>query len=165
MNARSSFNKEILMGAILDSFKKLHPRTQWRNPVMFIVYIGAMLTTWFMARDIAVGNTHSVFFTLQIALWLWFTVLFANFAEAVAEGRGKAQANALRNARSQTKAKKIVGDGTKLVDAVSNVLLLRSSNCFLTISAHVLRYAVILLARQSGSFSSILTYSAPICLP
>ena len=52
MNARSSFNKEILVGAILDSFKKLHPRTQWRNPVMFIVYIGAMLTTWFMVRDI-----------------------------------------------------------------------------------------------------------------
>ncbi len=105
------------MGAILDSCKKLHPRTQWRNPVMFIVYIGAMLTTWFMIRDIAVGDTHSVFFSLQIALWLWFTVLFANFAEAVAEGRGKAQANSLRNARSQTKAKKIVGDGTKLVDA------------------------------------------------
>ena len=132
MNARSSFNKEILMGAILDSFKKLHPRTQWRNPVMFIVYIGAMLTTWFMARDIAVGNTHSVFFTLQIALWLWFTVLFANFAEAVAEGRGKAQANALRNARSQTKAKKIVGDGTKLVDAAElrkgDVVLVAAGN-------------------------------------
>ena len=105
------------MRAILDSFKKLHPRTQWRNPVMFIVYVGAMLTTWFMAKGIAGGNIRSVFFTLQIAIWLWFTVLFANFAEAVAEGRGKAQANALRNARSQTKAKKIVGDGTKLVDA------------------------------------------------
>ena len=117
MNTRSSFNKEILVGAIIDSFKKLHPRTQWRNPVMFIVYIGAILTTWFMARDIMGGSTRTVSFTLQIAVWLWFTVLFANFAEAVAEGRGKAQANALRNARSHTKAKKIVGGSTKMVDA------------------------------------------------
>jgi len=117
MTTRSSINKEILGAAIRDSFYKLNPRTQWRNPVMFIVFIGAILTTWFMARDIIHGNTQSVLFTLQISLWLWFTVLFANFAEAVAEGRGKAQASALRSARSQTKAKKIVGSGTKLIDA------------------------------------------------
>jgi K+-transporting ATPase ATPase B chain len=117
MNARSSFNKEILVGAIRDSFYKLHPRTQWRNPVMFIVYIGAMLTTWFFVRDIVRGYAHSLFFTLQISLWLWFTVLFANFAEAMAEGRGKAQANALRSARSLTQAKKIVGNRTQLVNA------------------------------------------------
>ena len=115
MNTRSSFNKEILGAAIRDSFAKLDPRTQWRNPVMFIVYIGAVLTTWFTAREILQGDPFS--FSLQISLWLWFTVLFANFAEAVAEGRGKAQANALRSTRSQTKAKKINGGGTKLVDA------------------------------------------------
>lgn len=118
MNTRSSFNREMLGAAIRDSFCKLHPRTQWRNPVMFIVYIGAILTAWFVARDVILGNTQSVSFTLQISLWLWFTVLFANFAEAVAEGRGKAQANALRSTRSHTKAKKIVGDQTRLIDAV-----------------------------------------------
>ena len=118
MNTRSSFNKEMLGAAIRDSFCKLHPRTQGRNPVMFIVYIGAILTAWFVARDVVQGNTQAVSFTLQISLWLWFTVLFANFAEAVAEGRGKAQANALRSTRSHTKAKKIVGAQTRLIDAV-----------------------------------------------
>lgn len=117
MNTRSSFNKEILGTAVRDSFRKLDPRTQWRNPVMFIVYIGAIITTGFTVRDFALGAGQSTFFTLQITLWLWFTILFANFAEAVAEGRGKAQANALRSSRSQTKAKKVVGAGTMLVEA------------------------------------------------
>lgn len=119
MNTRSSFNKGIWKAAVHDSFRKLSPRTQWRNPVMFIVYIGAILTTVFTARDIVLGGAQSTFFTLQIALWLWFTVLFANFAEAVAEGRGKAQANALRSTRSQTKAKKVSGTGTILVEATA----------------------------------------------
>ncbi|WP_371381230.1 potassium-transporting ATPase subunit KdpB [Sporomusa aerivorans] len=118
MNTRSSFNKEILGTAVRDAFRKLDPRTQLRNPVMLIVYIGAIITTWFTVRDFVLGGGQSTFFTLQITLWLWFTVLFANFAEAVAEGRGKAQANALRSTRSQTKAKKVNGSGTNLVDAV-----------------------------------------------
>ena len=96
MNTRSTFNKDILAVAIRDSFHKLDPRIQWRNPVMFIVYIGAFLTVWFWVRMILAGGwTQQAAFTLQISLWLWFTVLFANFAEAIAEGRGKAQANAL----------------------------------------------------------------------
>lgn len=118
MNTRSSFNKEILGTAVRDAFRKLDPHTQLRNPVMLIVYIGAIITTWFTVRDFVLGGGQSTFFTLQITLWLWFTVLFANFAEAVAEGRGKAQANALRSTRSQTKAKKVNGSGTILVDAV-----------------------------------------------
>jgi K+-transporting ATPase ATPase B chain len=118
MNTRSSFNKVILGAAIRDSFCKLDPRIQWRNPVMFIVYIGAMITTWFTLRDLIVESAQATVFTTQITLWLWFTVLFANFAEAVAEGRGKAQANALRSSRSQTKAKKVTNSGTILVDAV-----------------------------------------------
>ncbi len=117
MSSRQSFNKEIMGEAIRDAFRKLHPKTQFRNPVMFIVYIGSFLTTALMLRDIMAGNTAHVAFSLQITLWLWFTVLFANFAEAVAEGRGKAQAQALRNARTQTKATKIVGSSTKQVDA------------------------------------------------
>ncbi|BBB90516.1 MAG TPA: potassium-transporting ATPase subunit KdpB [Methylomusa anaerophila] len=117
MSDRQSFNKEILGEAVRDAFRKLNPKTQFRNPVMFIVYIGSFLTTGLMIRDILGGSTAHAGFSLQIALWLWFTVLFANFAEAVAEGRGKAQAQALRNARTQTKATKIVGSGSKQVDA------------------------------------------------
>lgn len=117
MNTRTGFNQASLGSAVRDAFRKLDPRTQLRNPVMLIVYIGAMITTWFSVRDFVQGG-HPVFFTLQITLWLWFTVLFANFAEAVAEGRGKAQANALRGTRSQAKAKKVDGGGTVLVDAV-----------------------------------------------
>ncbi|WP_312423450.1 potassium-transporting ATPase subunit KdpB [Anaerospora hongkongensis] len=115
---QGSFNKKIVSTAVRDAFRKLSPRTQMRNPVMLIVYIGAIMTTWFTVRDFMQGNNQSNFFTLQITLWLWFTVLFANFAEAVAEGRGKAQANALRSSRSQTKAKKVSGSETILVDAV-----------------------------------------------
>lgn len=117
MNSRSSFNREILGEAILDSFRKFNPKTQIRNPVMFIVYIGALLTTGLLVRDMSSTTVSSISFTLQITLWLWFTVLFANFAEAVAEGRGKAQAQALRSARTKTKANKVVDGGTKQVDA------------------------------------------------
>lgn len=108
----------ILGAAVRDSVRKLDPRTQWRNPVMFIVYIGAMITTGFTVRDMVTGAAQTAFFTLQLTLWLWFTVLFANFAEAAAEGRGKAQANALRRSRSRTKAKKVTAGETLPVDAV-----------------------------------------------
>jgi len=117
MSTRESFNKEILGVAIRDAFKKLNPKNQFKNPVMFIVYIGSFLTTGLMLRDIMEGSAAHVGFNLQISLWLWFTVLFANFAEAVAEGRGKAQAQTLRNARTLTKANKIVDDKTSQVDA------------------------------------------------
>ena len=82
MSTRESFNKDILGVAGRDAFRKLNPRTQIKNPVMFIVYIGCFLTTGLMMRDIAQGNTAHIGFSLQIVLWLWFTVLFANFAEA-----------------------------------------------------------------------------------
>jgi K+-transporting ATPase ATPase B chain len=119
MSNRSSFNKEILGEAIRDSFRKLNPKIQMRNPVMFIVFIGAILTTALLIRDSVTGVTGSLEFSLQITLWLWFTVLFANFAEAIAEGRGKAQAQTLRNARTQTKANLVNGNGTKKVDAAN----------------------------------------------
>ena len=115
MNQRKSFNKDILAKAIQDAFYKLNPRVQVRNPVMFIVYIGALLTTYITVRDFFIGL--SISFSLQITLWLWFTVLFANFAEAVAEGRGKAQAQSLKTARSKTKANKVTDKGFSQVDA------------------------------------------------
>jgi K+-transporting ATPase ATPase B chain len=99
----------IVRRAIKDAFVKLNPRLVARNPVMFVVEIGSILTTLLIIRDIAAGNTANLLFTIQVTLWLWFTVLFANFAEAMAEGRGKAQADTLRKAKTETTANRIVG--------------------------------------------------------
>src|SRR5689334_10092069 len=101
----SVFSREIVLGAIRDSFPKLDPRLQARNPVMFIVELGSVITTGIFVLDLARGHTHGLWFVASIAVWLWLTVLFANFAEAVAEGRGKAQANALRSTRTTTDAR------------------------------------------------------------
>jgi potassium-transporting ATPase ATP-binding subunit len=102
----AGITSEILIGAVGESFRKLNPRTLMRNPVMFVVEIVSALTTVIMIRDIVVGN-GGVLFTAQLAFWLWFTVVFANFSEAVAEGRGKAQAENLRRTRTQTQAKRL----------------------------------------------------------
>jgi K+-transporting ATPase ATPase B chain len=102
----AGITSEILIAAIGDSFRKLNPRTLARNPVMFVVEMVSALTTVIMIRDIVVGN-GGVLFTAQLAFWLWFTVVFANFSEAVAEGRGKAQAENLRRTRTQTQAKRL----------------------------------------------------------
>src|SRR5260370_5432078 len=108
-------DKRILIRAIVDSFAKLNPRTMARNPVMFVVEVGAVLTTIQLAWN-AFHRAGQLGFGLQITLWLWFTVLFANFAEAMAEGRGKAQAETLRKARAETQARRLRGDGsTELV--------------------------------------------------
>jgi K+-transporting ATPase ATPase B chain len=101
------FNKRILIKALIDSAIKLNPVSLIKNPVIFIVAIGSLLTTIIVIADIFQGRFSS--FNLQIAIWLWFTVLFANFSEAIAEGRGKAQADSLRKNRTQTIAHKIVG--------------------------------------------------------
>lgn len=106
---RSLFDTAILRRALVDALIKLNPRAMMRNPVMFVVEIGSALTTVLLLIDIFTGRGH-IGFNLQITLWLWFTVLFANFAEAVAEGRGKAQADALRQAKSETTAYRIVKD-------------------------------------------------------
>jgi potassium-transporting ATPase ATP-binding subunit len=103
---RPLFDPPIVRGAIRDSFAKLDPRHMVRNPVMFVVLIGSVLTTLVLIRDLIQGR-GDIGFTLQIALWLWFTVVFANFAEAMAEGRGKAQAESLRRSRTLTTAKRL----------------------------------------------------------
>ena len=99
VRSRSIWDAALVRRAIGDSFRKLHPRIMARNPVMFVVEIGSVLTTIQLIQHIATG-TGSIGFELQITLWLWLTVLFANFAEAMAEGRGKAQADTLRRART-----------------------------------------------------------------
>jgi len=105
---RSLFDRAIVTRAIGDSFAKLDPRWQARNPVMFIVEVGALVTTLFFVRDLIARGGKDAGFDLAISLWLWFTVVFANFAEAVAEGRGKAQADFLRQTKTDTKARKMV---------------------------------------------------------
>lgn len=112
MNSNTAFFRmftwPIIRTALISAVEKMHPQTQIKNPVMFIVYLGALLCTYFTLAELLQGA--SIGFTMHITLWLWFTVLFANFAEAIAEGRGKAQADSLRSARTGTTAKKIQND-------------------------------------------------------
>src|ERR1700745_97804 len=99
------FSRELVVQAIWDSFPKLDPRLQLKNPVMFIVELGSVITTVILFKDLAQGQNSQLWFVGTIAIWLWLTVLFANFAEAIAEGRGKAQAAALRATRTTTTAR------------------------------------------------------------
>jgi K+-transporting ATPase ATPase B chain len=108
--SRPLFDPEIVRRATKESFVKLNPAKVAKNPVMFVVEVGAALTTIFVIKD-AVAGTGNLLFGVQIALWLWFTVVFANFAEAMAEARGKAQADALRKTKTDTTARKILPDG------------------------------------------------------
>ena len=109
----------IVVPAIGQAFVKLDPRTLMKNPVMFVLEVVTLLTSVILLRDIATGG-QNVLFELQIAVWLWFTVLFANFAEAVAEGRGKAQADTLRRTRTETRAKRVMLlDNTDVYEGVS----------------------------------------------
>jgi K+-transporting ATPase ATPase B chain len=107
--AQPLFEPHIVRRAVLDAFRKLHPRVQVRNPVMFVVYVGSIFTTVLFVFGLAGRGEPglSPWFVFWVSVWLWFTLLFANFAEAMAEGRGKAQADTLRKARKDTPAKKL----------------------------------------------------------
>jgi K+-transporting ATPase ATPase B chain len=104
----SMFDRSLLAPAVVDAFQKLDPRLQWRNPVMFVVYVGAILTTVLWIQAIAGHGEAPGWFILNVAIWLWFTLLFANLAEALAEGRSKAQAAALRGLKQTVMAKKLL---------------------------------------------------------
>jgi len=108
--SKSLWDVKIVRQALIDSVRKLNPRTMMKNPVMFVVEVGSVITTALLFKDVARHNP-GFGFDLQITLWLWFTVLFANFAEAMAEGRGKAQADTLRKAKSETIARRLTPDG------------------------------------------------------
>src|SRR5664280_429334 len=133
IKARSLFDKTILIPAIGDSFRKLDPRLMVRNPVMFVAMIGALVTTGKLFYTPLQGGSFGFF--LQIALWLWFTVLFANFAEAMAEGRGKAQAATLRKARTQTMANKRLPNGA--IEAIAAEAL-RKNDIFVVKSGEMI---------------------------
>ena len=119
VRAVSAWEGHILRAALRDSVKKLNPRMMVRNPVMFVVWVGSILTTLIWLRDLITHPTGAqpTWFSGHVSLWLWFTVLFANFAEAVAEGRGKAQAAALRGLREETVARRKIGDREERVPA------------------------------------------------
>src|SRR5580693_5484962 len=124
--ARPLFDPPIVRRAVIDSFVKLNPVTLAKNPVMFVVEVGAALTTILMFKTLATG-AGGFGFEFQIAAWLWFTVLFANFAEAMAEGRGKAQADSLRKTKTDASAKKLATNGK--VDIVSAASLRKGDVC------------------------------------
>src|SRR4029453_8579722 len=110
MPVSALFDPKIVVPAIGSAFVKLNPRSLMKNPVMFVLEVVTILPTIILIREGFSGGEH-IGFEFQIVLWLWFTVLFANFAEAVAEGRGKAQAAALRRQRTETQAKLLTGPG------------------------------------------------------
>jgi K+-transporting ATPase ATPase B chain len=132
VSRRPLFDPPIVRRAIREAIIKLNPRHMVRNPVMFVVLVGSILTTLVLARDIAAG-VASIGFTLQLSLWLWFTVVFANFAEAMAEGRGKAQADALRASRTQTHARRLADPENHLsVELVPATRLARGDHVLCT---------------------------------
>jgi K+-transporting ATPase ATPase B chain len=118
---RPLFEPAIVRRALVDSLRKLDPRWMIRNPVMFVVEVGSVLTTIIFVRDLGKGDSSTDVFTGLVTVFLWFTVLFANFAEAIAEGRGKAQAETLRKTRSETVARKRLPDGS-VVECASTEL-------------------------------------------
>ena len=122
----SLWDTKIISRALGDAFVKLNPRVMMKNPVMFVVEIGSVITTIYTIRDLSLAR-HALRFDLQITLWLWFTVLFANFAEAMAEGRGKAQADSLRKAKSETTATRLCADGR--TEQIPSVKLRAGDRC------------------------------------
>ncbi len=128
--SKSLWDAKIIRRALADALVKLDPRTMMKNPVMFVVEVGSVVTTVLLF-----GPKQSFAFNLQITLWLWFTVLFANFAEAMAEGRGKAQADTLRKARSETVARRLLSNGT--VESVPSAQL-RSNDVVLVAASELI---------------------------
>ncbi|MBF3378213.1 potassium-transporting ATPase subunit KdpB [Leptospira borgpetersenii] len=115
--SKGFFESGVLKEAVVNTFKKLNPLSQIKNPVMFVVFLGALFTIWIFSKDLYHGIYSS--FNLQIGLWLWFTVFFANFAEAIAEGRGKARTDSLKKTRSNIVAKKLVDGKIRPVPGTS----------------------------------------------
>ncbi|MEX3858967.1 potassium-transporting ATPase subunit KdpB [Paraburkholderia sp. BR10923] len=135
---RSMFDPALLRPAIVDSFKKLTPRTQFRNPVMFCVYVGSILTTILWIAALGGQAEAPAGFILAVTLWLWFTVLFANFAEALAEGRSKAQAASLRSAKKDVMAKKLNEPHPKSPIRITTASDLRKSDVVLVETGDVI---------------------------
>src|SRR3954470_13219222 len=120
---RGLWDPAIVRPAISEAFRQLDPRHLWRNPVMLIVEAGAVITTVILIGNLTGDGTDPTWFVAWITAWLWFTVLFANFAEAMAEGRGQAQAETLRRTRTETMAKVLTDGATNLIQTRSSAEL------------------------------------------
>jgi K+-transporting ATPase ATPase B chain len=156
---KSLFDAKIVRRALVDALVKLSPRTMMKNPVMFVVEIGSLITSIYLFRDLAV-HKPTLGFDLQITLWLWFTVLFANFAEAMAEGRGKAQADALRRAKSETTAVRYRPDGS--TEEVPSSDLRSGDLCFCVAGAMIPGDGEVVEGVASVDESAITGESAPV---
>ncbi|HSB64871.1 MAG TPA: potassium-transporting ATPase subunit KdpB [Thermoanaerobaculia bacterium] len=157
----SLFDRAILSRAALDAFAKLHPRPMLRNPVMFIVEVGALATTLFLVPGLA--SKGLLGFQVQIVFWLWATVLFANFAEAVAEGRGKAQADSLRRAKTDTVARRITGTGKfQVEEAVASTLLRKGDRVVVETGGTIPGDGTVVEGIASVNESAITGESAPV---
>src|ERR1022692_1755566 len=154
--SKAVWQGKIVRRAIVDSFLKLDPRHMMGNPVMFVVEVGSVITTVLLFRGGAAFK-----FNLQITLWLWFTVLFANFAEAMAEGRGKAQADTLRKARSETIANRLTGSNGQ-VEKVPSANLRVGDLVFVSAGESVPSDGEIIEGVASVDESAITGESAPV---
>ena len=157
--AKSLADAKILRGAIVDSFRKLDPRLIAKNPVMIVVEVGAFLTSVQLVRD-TLRHAGHFGFGLQITLWLWFTVVFANFAEAMAEGRGKAQADTLRKARTETSARRLRRNGTE--ETVASSVLRTGDVVMVTAGEFVPGDGEVIEGVASVDESAITGESAPV---
>ena len=156
---KSLTDPKIFRAAAIDSIRKLHPRTMVKNPVMFVVEVGALLTSVQLVRD-SLHHVGAFGFGLQITLWLWFTVVFANFAEAMAEGRGKAQAETLRKARAETTARRLRPDGS--VEVVPSSKLRSGDEVLVTVGELIPGDGEVINGVASVDESAITGESAPV---
>ena len=132
----SALSKELMVPAIADAFRKLSPRTQFRNPVMFVVFICSIATTLLWVQALFGHGEAPAGFILAVSIWLWFTLLFANFAEAIAEGRGKAQAKALRGARKEVMARLLQEPHRRGAESVFTTASELRADCFVLVEAN-----------------------------
>ena len=159
-SARPLFEPAIVRRALVDSLRKLDPRNMIHNPVMFVVEVGSVLTTFIFFRDLGKHGSSTEVFTGLVTVFLWFTVLFANFAEAIAEGRGKAQAETLRKTRSETVARKRLPDGS--IEECASTMLTIGDHCVVTAGEVIPGDGDVVEGIASVDESAITGESAPV---
>jgi K+-transporting ATPase ATPase B chain len=162
VRSRSLFDTGIVKQAIVDSFRKLTFRRQVRNPVMFVVYVGSILTTLLWVQALVGRGEAPPWFIFWVSVWLWFTVLFANFAEAMAEGRGKAQAASLRNARRDLEAKRLTRSGERDFQIVSAAALRKGNRVLVEAGDFIPADGTVVEGIASVNEAAITGESAPV---